>query len=640
MTNISLSNTEFLNAISKPVRDLDLITPESTLWVCNKPCNGSWNGKSYSIKCDIEHPKQNTYFCISSLKSIDGEIARQKKYFEMLLCIVLDDVGTKAKKPIIKPSWAIETSKGNEQWGYILSEPIRDINHADDVIHAIAEAGYTDKGAKGVSTRYMRLPVGSNDKPEHLENNNGRPYVHNLLQWNPEVQYTAEELLNGLGVSLTPSLTVKSQEKVFDISGKEPDNALIKEVISSENYHDAILKLSARYQSRGMSAPDIIKTIEGFMNTSSDNSERWKKRYNDIPRAVHTAFKKYAIKPQKFKLLSIDEFMKTASPRWFIKELLPKKGIAMLYGQSGAGKSFISLDMMLSISRGIDWCNCRTKKGRVVYVVTEGRAGFRNRIEAYIKQYDINYQDIDIVLLPQTPDLTQEGSAESLAEAIKNNGGADVIVIDTLAQVSAGANENSAGEMGAILKRLQVLQEGTDSLVFVVHHAGKNKDNGARGSSAVFAAMDTVLDLRTSNATGEKIISLSVEKQKDAETSKLFNFRFQSVFLGKDEDGDNITSCVMEYLGNAVMKPEPQSKWQKKALDVVKKLMLMDNSSIPVGHIIDQMIEHEPYDIKNGKRDSRRESARRAISELENKGFLEVSTQGVKLSQTQIPSKE
>ena len=48
----------------------------------------------------------------------NGRVSASSANVEYVLCMVLDDVGTKSKVPPLEPTWKIETSEGNYQWGY------------------------------------------------------------------------------------------------------------------------------------------------------------------------------------------------------------------------------------------------------------------------------------------------------------------------------------------------------------------------------------------------------------------------------------------------------------------------------------------------------------------------------------------
>jgi hypothetical protein len=75
----------------------------------------------------------------------------------------------------------------------------------------------------------------------------------------------------------------------------------------------------------------------------------------------------------------------------------------------------------------------------------------------------------------------------------------------------------------------------------IVHHEGKDATRGARGHSSLRAAVDTEISLK---ADGQ-FKTAKVEKQRDGETGVQFAYTLQPVQLGVDEDGEAITSCIV-----------------------------------------------------------------------------------------------
>lgn len=105
---------------------------------------------------------------------------------EHVLFMMLDDIGTKSKTPPLKPTWIIETSPGNFQWGYVYSEQPTTGEHCAAII-AIAKAGYSDPGATN-AVRNCRLPGSINQKP-------GRDsFEARLTEFNKGTEYTVEEI--------------------------------------------------------------------------------------------------------------------------------------------------------------------------------------------------------------------------------------------------------------------------------------------------------------------------------------------------------------------------------------------------------------------------------------------------------------
>jgi hypothetical protein len=113
-----------------------------------------------------------------------------------------------------------------------------------------------------------------------------------------------------------------------------------------------------------------------------------------------------------------------------------------------------------------------------------------------------------------------------------------LIVVDTLARAMKGGDENSAQDMGALNDAMSALIEATGACVLLIHHSGKNKGAGARGSSALLGAIDTELEV-----ADRQIIS---RKQRDVELASPIGFNLVPVLIGIDADGDEAMSCYVD----------------------------------------------------------------------------------------------
>lgn len=112
------------------------------------------------------------------------------------LVLMLDDIGTKSQTPPAPPTWIMETSPGNYQWGYAFSEQPTTGAFAA-ALRAMAAAGFTDPGA-GNPVRNFRLPGSVNLKPGR---NN---FAARLVEFHPEREYTLPELCAAMGVTPGP----------------------------------------------------------------------------------------------------------------------------------------------------------------------------------------------------------------------------------------------------------------------------------------------------------------------------------------------------------------------------------------------------------------------------------------------------
>ena len=313
------------------------------------------------------------------------------------------------------------------------------------------------------------------------------------------------------------------------------------------------------------------------------------------------------------------------STEWHIKGVLPKADLIVLFGASGSGKSFVALDMIGAVARGKQWQGCRVKKAKVVLIAAEGAGGVGKRIRAYCKHYGLNEAELDIGIIRVPPNVIENVDVQELVNALTAVG-ADIFVIDTLAQVTPGANENSSDEMGQALRNIRLITDATGATAFVVHHAGKDASRGARGWSGIRAAADAEIEI-SRNDSGHLI---SITKMKDGDDSQQWGFRLNQVQVGIDNDGDIETSCVVEYVEappKQIKSSGPKGKIQATIMERARHCGAGTPEGALMQDVIDASVGTIPFDPvqaegKKKPRDQRRGNVTRAVTTLCNQGFL------------------
>ena len=321
---------------------------------------------------------------------------------------------------------------------------------------------------------------------------------------------------------------------------------------------------------------------------------------------------------QRFMLLGINDLAALPPAAHLVKGILPSSGLAAIYGPSGSGKTFLALDLIMAIACQSDWFGHKVKNVPVTYVGLEGKGGINNRIQAWcIKNPTLTPANFKIVL--DNFDLLNKANVIELAQTITaaqmHQG---VIVIDTLNQASPAADENSSQDMGVIIKHLKLLQEMTSGLVLIIHHTGKNTNQGLRGHSSLKAALDANIEV----IGGDKR-SWLLEKSKDGEDGKSFGFRLEVQRLGADGDGDPITSCTVERDHSVIFsKPEPSGSKQKVALKAIKKTLV---NSATKKMTIEAAVSEIANSLITTPSNKRNNSARQLLGSLIDGGFLSSS---------------
>jgi archaellum biogenesis ATPase FlaH len=320
----------------------------------------------------------------------------------------------------------------------------------------------------------------------------------------------------------------------------------------------------------------------------------------------------------RFTPIRVAEFSAGKPMEWIIKNVLPHGELGMVFGASGSGKSFLLIDMAAAIARGTPWRDKTVRKGRVCYIVAEGAAGFRKRIDAYCLHNEIAVNELDMYVIADAPNLNQKDHVKALTEGIKSAGHFVLVILDTLAAVTAGADENSAQDMGIILDRARSIGRDTGAMTLLVHHAGKQADRGARGSTALKGRVDVEIEVLRSDNDRAAVVS----KLRDQEDGAAFGFQLQVVNVGMDDEGEVIDSCVIEHAATAgaVTRNKPKGKHETAVYKIV--LDLMDVGDAPtVEDVLTEYLNRNPHDANLG-RDTRRQHAQRALRALIDKGFL------------------
>jgi RecA-family ATPase len=127
-----------------------------------------------------------------------------------------------------------------------------------------------------------------------------------------------------------------------------------------------------------------------------------------------------------------------------------------------------------SIARGVDWRGRRVRKGRVIVIAAEGGGGYGKRIKAYCQHHQIEMRDLDIGVITAAPNFLEAEDISEVVASIVAAGGASLLIVDTFAQVTPGANENAGEDMGLALKNARGLREATGAMCLLIHHAGKD----------------------------------------------------------------------------------------------------------------------------------------------------------------------
>ena len=248
---------------------------------------------------------------------------------------------------------------------------------------------------------------------------------------------------------------------------------------------------------------------------------------------------------ERRRLISAAEMLANVGPTdWLIERYLELDTVSLMYGQPKTGKTFVALDMALSIAAGIPFHGCPVKQGAVIYVAGEGHGGLARRVKAWCLEHNVDPKTLPIYFSTRGQALTEIDEAAALLQEIADCAEQSdlpirMIVIDTLNRNFGGADENSTKDMTAFIANIDLMRTTHDATVLILHHSGHGTDNRARGSSALFAAVDANMKV----TKRDNNILLTMEVMKDAETPSPISF--ETLVVEINEPGDESASSLV-----------------------------------------------------------------------------------------------
>jgi len=233
-----------------------------------------------------------------------------------------------------------------------------------------------------------------------------------------------------------------------------------------------------------------------------------------------------------FPLLGHEELLSMKPPACLIDPLLPESGLAVVYGKSGAAKSFLALDWALSVASGIPWFGHAVKPGWVVYVAAEGQAGMGARYRAWLEGHGVDAVD-RFRLLPVAVNLLDGTEVERAERTIAQLPEPPVlVVVDTISRTTPGADENARRDMGLFVAAIDRLTP--DALCLAVHHS-RRSDDQERGSGSLRNTSDMMLKMSVEPGRRSR---LECDRAKDLP-------EFEPILLQLEDVG---SSCVLSRI--------------------------------------------------------------------------------------------
>jgi hypothetical protein len=284
------------------------------------------------------------------------------------------------------------------------------------------------------------------------------------------------------------------------------------------------------------------------------------------------------VREPRFKLVRFRDVTLSTERRYLIKDLIPRAGLTVVWGPPKSGKSFWMFDAAMHIACGWEYRGRRVQQGGVVYVAAEGSYGFKARIEAFRQRHLSPNDDPPLFMIAEQPRFGADRAASDDVELIHciraatgSRDGPALVVLDTLNRTLNGS-ESSDEDMGGYVRAADAIAAAFSCAVAVVHHCGI-EGTRPRGHTSLTGAADA--QLKVARAVGSEAFTVTVEFMKDGEEGDKLASRLERVDVGVNEDGDEITSCVVVEVDASVAPARRKlSPRNELAMDALRSLLI------------------------------------------------------------------
>jgi hypothetical protein len=236
-------------------------------------------------------------------------------------------------------------------------------------------------------------------------------------------------------------------------------------------------------------------------------------------------------------------------PEELIEDTIGERSVAFLGGQSGAGKSFVMMEMSRCLMTGDAFFGRKvSRRVGVAVLAPEGDETLDGRLEALRRTHALP-QRLPFAYLGEVPDLKKDDERDRIVVALRDVDARmrrdhglplGIVFFDTLVASFDLADENDNSEASKTIRQMKEIRTALGITVVPVHHFGKGAETGLRGASGWRAGTDQLLTVTAdrNEVTGDcQNRQLNVGKNRNGAEGPIAPFDLEFVTLGQRDDG-------------------------------------------------------------------------------------------------------
>ena len=266
----------------------------------------------------------------------------------------------------------------------------------------------------------------------------------------------------------------------------------------------------------------------------------------------------------KLNTINCEEIMtEPLKPIEFVVDNLITQGLFILAGAPKIGKSWLALDICLSVAKGEPVLNAKTTQGTALYLCLED-----SRIRIQNRLYEMTDEPTEQLHFALIADTIGSGLEEQIERFISELPNTKIIFIDTLQKIRSDPSDSTYATDYKELSVLKSIADKRSIAIVLVHHLRKTKDadpfNMISGTTGLSGCVDGSFVLSESKCgsrnaalycVGRDIENREIELKFDSEQHRWIS---DEIFSEKENKNKIFIEKIFDF------DPPPSSRQSKK----------------------------------------------------------------------------
>ncbi|QCW22390.1 RecA-like DNA recombinase [Gordonia phage Agatha] len=448
----------------------------------------------------IQHRDDDLYFA----PMLFSEPERRSEYAMegSRLWADLDEVNPEQIAPHLQPTHAWETSPGRFAAIWALGEERSNVTRPGGPNHRLTIFIGADKSGWD-TTQLLRVPGSANNKAAYAPGTRGRLVWANrgLHTWDTFDDLPAVEVVSVEHDIDEQVLEGVDRHKVM-ARVKLKINRQVREFLHMKDSGDldrseTAWQIERELADAGCSLAEIVAVMRPTVwNKFAGRQDELKRLMTEASKALSKRGEEGPVieeeaKPDKLVPHYLDaDYQNVPEPEWLVDNMIPRGGCGFVAGIPKSMKSWLSLDLAISLVTGAQWLGVRTAPQNVLYIQEEDPASLVNKRHQIIAgskvpPWQINESTpgnlyMKIYMGYDGTDLAWQAWLRDIVEEYE----IDLVIFDTLATIAPGVDIDSGREVkGELLDPIKDIARSTGSTMLIVHHMTKSNVSDRAGQN-------------------------------------------------------------------------------------------------------------------------------------------------------------